>query len=95
MKVSIEEIGKTQEEEIIIRCHEVDKDILKLVKQIKNSEHILLGYEGDSIHRIRYSAIYYIEAVDSKVFYIHQMKSAKSRWQFGKLFTLSFWRLYY
>lgn len=69
MKVSIEEIGKEQEEEIVIRCHEVNNNIYEIVNKLKLEELILLGYQNDdSIHRLKISDIYYFEAVDGKVF---------------------------
>lgn len=79
MKVTIEEIGKSLEEEVIIRCYDVNKDILKLVNQIKHSDNVLIGYEGESIHRIRYSAVYYIETVDNKVFLYCKDKVLESK----------------
>ncbi len=68
MKVSIEEISREMEEEIIIRCYEMDDDILKLLKKLKSESTILLGYENNNIHRIKLAEVYYFEAVDNKVF---------------------------
>ena len=68
MKISIEEISKEQLEEIIIRCYEVDDDILKLLNKLKTEGVVLIGYNDDNIHRIRMADVYYIEAVDNKVF---------------------------
>ena len=53
MKISIEEISKEQLEEIIIRCYEVDDDILKLLNKLKTEGVVLIGYNDDNIHRIR------------------------------------------
>ncbi|SDS84863.1 transcriptional regulator, LytTR family [Paenibacillaceae bacterium GAS479] len=68
MKVSIEEISKDQEEEILVRCHEVDDEISEIVNKLKTESLILLGYYGDCVHRIKLSNVYYFEAVDGKVF---------------------------
>ncbi|WP_051004465.1 LytTR family DNA-binding domain-containing protein [Paenibacillus sp. OSY-SE] len=68
MKVSIEEIGKEQEEEILIRCYEVNNKIYEIVNKLKLEELIFLGYHNDRIHRLKISDIYYFEAVDGKVF---------------------------
>lgn len=35
MKIIIEEIGKEQEEEIILRCHELNRDVLHLLESLK------------------------------------------------------------
>lgn len=68
MKVSIEEISREQDEEIIIRCHVVNDDILKLLNKLKTERAVLLGYDEDNIHRVRITDVYYFEAVDNKVF---------------------------
>ncbi|WP_442602415.1 LytTR family DNA-binding domain-containing protein [Paenibacillus sp. KN14-4R] len=68
MKVSIEEISREQEEEILIRCHEVDDEICEIVNKLRTETLIIIGYQDDSVNRIKLSDIYYFEAVDGKVF---------------------------
>lgn len=68
LKISIEEISQELEEEILIRCHEVNEEINEILNKLKSENPILLGHQHDSIHRIRLSDIYYFEAVDGKVF---------------------------
>ncbi|MEC0169086.1 LytTR family DNA-binding domain-containing protein [Paenibacillus graminis] len=68
IKISIEVIDLTKEEEIRIRCHQVDEEIHELVNKIKTETLIILGYHEDKISRIKLSDIYYFEAVDGKVF---------------------------
>lgn len=79
MKVSIEEVGKDMDEEIIIRCHEVNDDILKLVHRLKTEKTVILGYDEDNIHRLRIAEVYYFEAVDNKVFIYCKDKVYESR----------------
>jgi DNA-binding LytR/AlgR family response regulator len=68
MKISIEEIDNRQEEEIIIRCHEVNEEILSLLRRIKAKNKMLIGFNEDTIHQINFSDVYYFESVDNKVF---------------------------
>ncbi len=68
LKISIEEISRELEEEILIRCHEVDEEIREIVNKLKAEPPIILGYQNDSVHRINLRDIYYFEAVDGKVF---------------------------
>lgn len=68
MKISIEKINRDQDEEILIRCHEIDEKILSYVKNIEQQEADLIGYEGDTIHRLKLVDVYYFEAIDNKVF---------------------------
>lgn len=68
MKISIEKINRDQDEEILIRGHEIDEKILSYVKNIEQQEADLIGYEGDTIHRLKLVEVYYFEAIDNKVF---------------------------
>lgn len=68
MKISIEEISQELEEEILIRCYEVDDEIYEIIDKLKTKDTILLGHQNDSIHRIKLHDIYYFEAVEGKVF---------------------------
>lgn len=68
IKISIEVINPAQEEEILIRCHQIDDQIHQLVSQLKAEKLILLGYHEDRISRIKLSDLYYFEALDGKVF---------------------------
>ncbi|WP_218034855.1 LytTR family DNA-binding domain-containing protein [Paenibacillus amylolyticus] len=68
IKIFIEVIDHTEEEEIRIRCHQVDEKIHELVNKVKTETLMILGYHEDKISRIKISDIYYFEAVDGKVF---------------------------
>lgn len=79
MKISIEEIEKDLDEEIIIRCHEVNDNILKLINKLKTEKTMILGYYENNIYRIRIGDIYYFEAVDNKVFIYCREKIFESK----------------
>lgn len=68
MKISIEEINREIEEEVIIRCHQVDDEIIQIMSRLKSKTVTLVGYNGDIIYRIKPNDIFYIEAVEGKVF---------------------------
>ncbi|RSK29158.1 LytTR family transcriptional regulator [Bacillus sp. HMF5848] len=68
MKISIEEISRELEEEVLIRCHEIDEEIQEIVSKLKTEPAIVLGSQNDRVHRINLRDIYYFEAVDGKVF---------------------------
>lgn len=67
-KISITEIGNDQEEEVVIRCHEVNDEVLSIVKKLKKNENIILGSSGSEVFRISVKDIFYIESVDNKTF---------------------------
>lgn len=79
MKISIEKIDLNQEEEILIKCHEVDDKILSYVKNFELQYDDLIGYEGDTIHRLKFVDVYYFEAVDNKVFIYCRNKIYESK----------------
>ena len=68
VKISIENIDHDKEEEIIIRCYEINDDILELMKKVKTKKHMLIGYSDDFIYQLNPSNVYYFESVDNKVF---------------------------
>lgn len=79
IKISIEQISREQEEEILIRCHEADEEIREIVNKLKTETLIVLGYQEDRLSRIKLSDVYYFEAVDGKVFVysenqVHEVK---------------------
>ena len=79
MKISIEEVSQIQEEEIIIKCHEVNNGILNLIQSIKIQGGMLIGYEGSNIHRLHIKDVYYFESVDNKTFMYCKDKVFESR----------------
>lgn len=68
MKVNIEVIDKTQEEQALLQCHEISKDITEIADFIKSKDATLLGYENERIYQVALDDIYYVEAVDNRVF---------------------------
>lgn len=79
MRVTIEEVPASQEEELILRCHEPNEHILKIVSQIKALRTGLVGYQGDQIHRLAMEDIYYFEVVDNKSFFYCENAVYESR----------------
>ena len=68
MKIIIEEPGKGEEELIILKCHQISPKQMQLLNAFKSGDNVLIGYQDNTIQRVREEEIYYIEAVDNKVF---------------------------
>ena len=68
MKISIEKVDMEMEEELLIRCHQIDDQILSYVKYFESQTSDLIGYDKDTIYRLKFEDVYYFEAVDNKVF---------------------------
>ncbi|MBR1532725.1 MAG: LytTR family transcriptional regulator DNA-binding domain-containing protein [Ruminococcus sp.] len=78
-KVVIDQIGAGEDEEIVIRCHEITDEVLALVGKLKKSESILLGMKDGETFRIPVKDVYYIESVDNKTFICAQKSVFESR----------------
>jgi DNA-binding LytR/AlgR family response regulator len=68
MKIVIEEPGDGEEDQVIVRCRQMDPGLYQWIMNLKAQANPVIGYSGNEIHRIEPGAIYYFEAVDNKVF---------------------------
>lgn len=78
-KVTITPINNNEEEEILIKCHEINDDVLSLMEKLKNNESTLLGTKDNTVFRISIKDIYYIESVDNKTFICTQKSIYESK----------------
>jgi DNA-binding LytR/AlgR family response regulator len=68
MKVRIENILKSEEELVLIRCYKVNEEVSELVEFIRARDGLVSGYEDSQIFQIALRDIYYFEGVDNKVY---------------------------
>lgn len=68
MKIVIETPKDGDEDEIIVRCRELDDELIELIKLLKAGKTRITGYLGGVIKQIPLNEIYYFEAVDNRVF---------------------------
>jgi DNA-binding LytR/AlgR family response regulator len=68
MKIIIEEASPGEEDQIIVRCRELDENILKVISELKMGQKKLAGMKDGNISMIDPANIYYFEGVDNKVF---------------------------
>lgn len=68
MKITIQDCPPEEEDEIIVRCKQMDEHLLKLIYSLKMGRERLTVSKGDRFFQVRPSDIYYFEAVDNKVF---------------------------
>ena len=68
MKVRIENIIKSEEELVLIRCYKVNDEVSELVDFIRARDGLVSGYEASQIFQIALRDIYYFEGVDNKVY---------------------------
>lgn len=70
-KVSIQQIEDNKDEEIIIKCHEINDEVLSLMQKLKDNTpkvDYITGTKGEGIYSIKIKDIYYIEATENKTF---------------------------
>lgn len=89
MKISIENVGPDKEEEIVIRCHEINDEILGLMRRFKNQSTSLIGYDDTTIYQLRIPDVYYFESVDNKVFIYCRDRVYESRQKLYELEQLT------
>ncbi|HOO27538.1 MAG TPA: LytTR family DNA-binding domain-containing protein [Lachnospiraceae bacterium] len=68
LRITIEELQGEEEEEVIIKCRKMTPELLRIISRLK-AQDALIAYDGNEIHRVRPSDIFYIEAVDSRTFF--------------------------
>lgn len=68
MKINVEIIDKKKEEQLLIECYEVTQQIDEIINFVKSRDTSLTSYYESQIYFVYLKDIYYIEAVDNKVF---------------------------
>lgn len=72
-KVTITQIDKREEQEVVVRCHDINGEVVSIVEKLKNGDSILLGIKDCKTFQINVKDIFYIESVDNKT-YIYLQK---------------------
>lgn len=73
MKITIQDVGPGDEEEIIVRCRELDEALLRVIHELKTRRGKFTVTDNDKISQIDAGDVYYFESVDNKVFlYLEQ-----------------------
>ena len=78
MKIVIEELRDGEEEQIVCKCLQMTPELLRFIAMLK-AQDALIAYEESKIHRIKASTVYYIEAMDNKVFLYCKNKVYESK----------------
>lgn len=68
MKITILSPEPGQEDEIIIRCAQLDDALLNLIYSLKAEKNKLTAYSDTGITMLSTKDVFYFEAVDNKVF---------------------------
>ena len=79
MELKLLKIVKEQPEQIEIRCHEITKEVQEIVAFVKTRQGQLTGVQEGKQYEVPVLDIFYIEAVDNKVFLYTQKQVYETR----------------
>lgn len=68
MKITILTPEPGQEDEVIIRCANLDDRVMELLRALRNEQSKLSAYSENGITLLDIKDVYYFESVDNKVF---------------------------
>lgn len=75
MKVNVEKIEQSKPEQVIIQCYKMTDEVSGIVNYIKSTGITMAGYIDDRVTQISLGDIFYVEAVDNRVFAYTKNKS--------------------
>lgn len=75
LKVTVKKIERDMDEQVIVHCYELNDDIKSIVRFVKSTGTTLAGYIEERASQIALQDIYYVEAVDNKVFAYTEKKT--------------------
>ncbi len=79
MKVSVQEIGQNQLEQVVIQCYNITDKVNSIISFIKSTDTFLVGYENEKMVELFLTEIFYVEAVDNRVFAYTEDKTYQLR----------------
>ncbi len=68
MKVSVEKIDQGRPEQVIIQCYKVTDQVTSIANYVKSTDTSLAGYIDDRVTQLFLQDLFYVEAVDNRVF---------------------------
>ena len=66
--MSVEKVEQSQPEQVLIQCYRVTDEIDSIINFVKSIGASLAGYIEDSVTEIFLTDIFYVEAVENRVF---------------------------
>ena len=88
MNVLVEQVNLDNEEKVIIQCYEVNEDVKSIISFIKSTDASLAGYVGERASQIPLQDIFFVEAVDNRVFAYTAKKVYELKYKLYEFATL-------
>ena len=90
MKVTVEQIDRAREEEIIVHCHDPGAAWVDGVREAASGQRLVCGWRENTICRLKLSEIFYFEVVDDRSFVYTQadvFEAKEKLYEFERLST--------
>lgn len=68
MKITIDQSPQVGETEVIIKCKEMDEEVLRLLARIRIQDKKITGSKRGTLHILDLKSILYFESVDNQTF---------------------------
>ncbi len=68
MKMTVEQIDRQCEEELIVRCHDPGAAWVEGVREAASGQRTICGWQEDTLRRLKLSEVFYFEVVDDRSF---------------------------
>ena len=65
MKLSVEQIPREGEEEVIVRCYDTQGKWVEAIRAVTAGEVSVSAFAEEKVYRLKLSDVYYFEVVDS------------------------------
>ena len=66
MKVTVEQIDREREEQLIVRCHDPGADWVESVTEAASGQRTICCFREDTLRWLKLSEIFYFEVVDDR-----------------------------
>ena len=90
MKVTVEQIGRQCEEELIVRCHDPGAVWVESVREAASGQRTVCGWQEGMLRRLKLSEVFYFEVVDDRSFVYTQtevLEAKEKLYEFERLCT--------
>ncbi len=64
MKVSLEQVPRDKEEEVIVRCYDTQEKWVEAIRAVTAGEVSVSAFTEEKVYRLKLSDVYYFEVVD-------------------------------
>ena len=86
MRVTVEQIDRQCEEELIVRCYDPSAEWVLGVAEAASGHRTICGWQEDTMHRLKLSEVFYFEVVDDRSFLYTQAAVCDSLWDYHAVY---------